>query len=85
MAAGTFPVVSDIPANREWLSGEGDGLFFAHTDDDQLVAALTLAMQNEKLRAGAVERNRRIVKEGGDQETNMRILARHYERLVNTR
>lgn len=82
MASGAFPVVSDIPANREWLSGDGDCLYFNPSDDRQLVAALTTAMRDEALRQAAVDRNRRVVAERGDRESNMRILAGHYERLV---
>lgn len=85
MASGAFPVVSDIPANWEWLSGDGDGLYFDPKDELQLVEALVTAMADERLRSEAVALNRRTVQERADRETNMRVLADHYERLVNGR
>ncbi len=82
MASGAFPVVSDIPANREWLSGQGDGLLFDRTSARQLARHLTRAMEDEPLRRMAVAINRKRVAERGDRETNMGILATAYERLL---
>ena len=82
MAAGVYPVVSDCPANREWLSGEGDGVFFPPDDVDALAAALTRVIAAPTSWAAARERNRALVRERADRETNLDILGTHYERLV---
>ena len=54
MAAGAFPVVSDIPANREWLTGQGDGLLFDVDGDKMLADCLEKAIRDEpqKIRIG---------------------------------
>jgi len=85
MASGAFPVVSDIPANREWLSGCGDGLLFSPHSDEQLADCLVRAIQDEPLRRQAVERNRRTVMARADRDPNMGVLATHYERLLARR
>jgi len=82
MAAGAFPVVSDIVANREWLTGDGDSLLFDVDSREQLARCLELAITDSRLRQSAVEINRQRVLREGDRETNMKTLALHYERLV---
>ncbi len=85
MASGVFPVVSDIPANREWLTGEGDCLLFAPNDVAQLVQTLNRAIEDSSLRHVSVEVNRARVVKSGDRETNMGTLAEAYRRLVEKR
>lgn len=85
MAAGVFPVVSNCPANREWLSGEGDGILFPAEDVSALAAGLERAIAAPDLRAAAAERNRALVLARADRETNLEILGHHYERLVAER
>ena len=85
MAAGVFPVVSDCPANREWLTGEGDGAFFRPDDVGALAAALERAASSPETWAGAAERNRALVFARADRTTNMEVLGGHYERLVEER
>jgi glycosyltransferase involved in cell wall biosynthesis len=82
MAAGAYPVVTDCPANREWLQGDGDGLLFAPDDIAGLAACLLTAATRSGLWEAAAVRNRRIVIERADRETNMRIMAANYDRLV---
>lgn len=82
MASGVFPVVSDIPANREWLNGDADSLLFDPRDDARLLNSLSQAVAQESLRAGAVAVNHDRVLEKADRQTNMRILASEYMRLA---
>jgi glycosyltransferase involved in cell wall biosynthesis len=85
MAAGVFPVVSDCLANREWLSGQGDGLFFPSDDVDALAAALRRALADSAAWDGARARNQALVRARADRETNLEVLGTHYERLVAER
>ncbi|MEB2285578.1 MAG: hypothetical protein B6D46_14180 [Polyangiaceae bacterium UTPRO1] len=82
MAAGVYPVVSDCPANREWLAGEGDGLLFPPDDAPALAAALARALQSPAAWTAAGDRNRARVRARADRATNLDVLGRHYERLV---
>lgn len=82
MASGLFPVVSDIPANREWLSGDGDGLLFPVGDTRLMADYLQKAIDDADSRRRAVAVNRRRVSERGDRDTNLRMLGEHYQRLI---
>jgi glycosyltransferase involved in cell wall biosynthesis len=81
MAAGVYPVVTDCPSNREWL-GDRDGLLFRPDDAVALAAALARAIRQPTLWSAAAERNRDVVLRRADRDTNMAVLAEHYERLV---
>jgi L-malate glycosyltransferase len=85
MSSGAFPVVSDIPANREWITGRGDGLLFDPHDAGDCVKQLTWAMEDETLRRAAIDVNRKRVHERGDRDVNMGVLAAAYEGLLRRR
>jgi glycosyltransferase involved in cell wall biosynthesis len=82
MAAGVFPIVSDCPANREWLTGQGDGLFFPPDDVDALVGALRRAIGDPASWEAARTRNQALVRARADRESNLTLLGTYYERLV---
>jgi glycosyltransferase involved in cell wall biosynthesis len=85
MAAGVYPVVTDCSANREWLSGSGDGLLFPPDDVDALTAALARAIADRGAWDVARARNRTLVRTRADRERNLEILGAHYERLIGAR
>jgi L-malate glycosyltransferase len=72
MALGAYPVLSDIPANREWVGGPGEGLYFPPGDSIGLSKTLNRAaqMSEEKQREAAVL-NRNIIAERAIWEDNM--------------
>jgi glycosyltransferase involved in cell wall biosynthesis len=75
MASGLFPIVSDIPANREWITHEENGLLFPPGDHVTLAACLGRAIKNESWMDGARDTNRQLVRERADADTNMAGLA----------
>jgi glycosyltransferase involved in cell wall biosynthesis len=83
MASGAFSVVSDIPGNREWLTGHGDSLLFDPSNTLQLSRCLELAIVNNALREAAVSINRQRVIAYGDRQKNMAILAEAYRMLID--
>jgi len=66
MSTGTFPVVSDIPANRPWVTHGETGLLFPVGDDAALADCLERALADDALRARAAPLNRQLVCERGD-------------------
>jgi hypothetical protein len=60
MAAGSFPIVSDIPANRQWIDHEVNGLIVRPGDVGALRAAMQRAIDDDVLRnqAATINRNR---------------------------
>jgi len=63
MGAGAFPVVSDIPANREWIEDGGNGFLFPVHDAGALAKKILCAIQDKSLLSNAREVNRSIVRE----------------------
>ena len=82
MATATFPVVSDIPANRPWVTHGETGLLFPTGDDEALAGCLERALSDAALRASAAPRLRRTVEEQGDLRRNARRVLEAFERCL---
>ena len=63
MVTGTFPVVSDIPANRPWIENGRNGLLFPVGDDGALAECLKEAFRNREIQTRAAKENRSRVLE----------------------
>lgn len=83
MACGLFPVLSDIPQNREWVDpAAGNGILVPFNDPAALAGALVRAMSDQALREKAAGINRRLVLERASSKRNMARLAERLESLV---
>lgn len=71
MACGAFPVVSDTPANREWLEHERNGLLFPPGHWQRLAELLRSLPQRRELIARALRRNRELVEARADRCANL--------------
>ena len=80
MASGLFPIVTDLPGNREWLTGDGDGPLNPG-DDARLASRLEQAICDPSLRASAALLNRRTVEARGEREVNLARLGTIYDAL----
>ena len=61
MAGGAFPVVTDIPGNREWVTEGHSGLLFAPGKSGDLTHQIARALDDRMLRERAVFHNRRRI------------------------
>ena len=75
MAAGLFPIVSDIPANREWITHRENGLLFPPGDSRALADAMTEASTPAPWIVEARARNQQLVAERADIGRNLATLA----------
>lgn len=82
MACGTFPVISALPANREWIDDGVNGLLVKARDEDALAAAVLHALQDESLRQQAEEMNRERIVSRAVWENNMAEMEELYSRLL---
>jgi len=71
MAAGCFPVVTDIAGNREWIRHEENGLLFPCGNAEALARCLARACAEAALRERADPINRALVDERACWERNM--------------
>ena len=82
MAAGCFPVVSDLPSQDAFISDGVNGLRVPVGDVDGLGDALGRALFDTELRRSVTEPNRAKVAREGRLEANMLLMESHYYRLV---
>ncbi len=81
MACGAFPVVTDLPANREWIADGENGLLVGR-EPNGLAEALLRALGDGELRRAAAEKNARIISERGLWRDNMRRVEEALLRLA---
>ncbi|MHC4704844.1 MAG: glycosyltransferase family 4 protein [Planctomycetota bacterium] len=82
MAAGLFPIVSDIKANSAWLEHDVGGLLHNVGEADDLAKCIVQFYEKPELAVEAAARNREKVVTSGDRNTNMKRLEGMYEKLI---
>ena len=83
MAAGAFPIVSDLATQREWIDDGVNGRRVALNDTAGLAKAIVGALGDAGFRRKAAELNRAIVEERGTNETQMLKMERLYVWLAS--
>jgi glycosyltransferase involved in cell wall biosynthesis len=81
MAAGAYPIVTDLPANREWVTPQG-GTLVPVGQVAPLAEAIVAALENPSRRASAATHNRKLVNERGLWDLNMARMEKAYRDLV---
>jgi glycosyltransferase involved in cell wall biosynthesis len=81
MAAGAYPIVSDLPANREWVSPD-TGSVVPVRQVPPLADAIVSALEDPDRRMSAAKRNRRLIDERGLWDVNMALMEKAYRDLA---
>jgi glycosyltransferase involved in cell wall biosynthesis len=63
MGAGAFPVVTDIPANREWIINGENGFLVSEDEEESLARKIIDAIHDHELLRQSLTRNRFIVEQ----------------------
>jgi glycosyltransferase involved in cell wall biosynthesis len=82
MAAGSFPIVSDLPSQHELVEDGVQGFRVAARDDAALALAFERGLRDHALRRTAAGRNRAFVTEYGLLEGNLAKMEAWYYRLA---
>ncbi len=82
MAAGAFPIVSDLASVDGWITDGVNGLRVPPGHHVALEAALRRALDDAALRRDAANQNRQLVEARGLRRPNMLLMERHYYRLA---
>ncbi len=82
MACGIPPVVTDIPANREWITEGRNGLLVPPGDPVRLAEALRRMIGDRELATAVRDLNVGLVRERGLWRDNMEQVERAFVRLV---
>jgi len=81
MAVGLFPVVTDIPANREWIVDGENGRLVPPGAATRLAVALIDAWRDTDRRERARERNAEIIRTRGRWDEAMRPVYDLFDKL----
>ena len=81
MAVGLFPIVTDIPANREWITDGENGRLVPPGEATRLAVAIIDAWRDSDLRERAREHNARIIATRGRWVESMRPVHELFDRL----
>jgi glycosyltransferase involved in cell wall biosynthesis len=76
MACGSIPVVSDLPANREWIQSGVNGILVEDLESDFISDALILNQ------AEAIEINKQRIEEDGTKEANREKFLNLYQTII---
>ncbi len=82
MAAGLFPIVSDIKANTAWLADGVNGLLHKVGDAAHLAGCIGRFFADADFAAAACRQNREIVLQKAERNNNMRLLESVYHKLI---
>ena len=82
MASGAFPIVTDIPSNREWIKDGENGFLFPTSNERLLAVRIIEALRNEELREKAREMNLEMVKARAYWEINIQKMIELYDRYL---
>jgi len=83
MASGVPPIVSDLPALREWITDGWNGYLVSPRDTQAVAARIIETLRNGDIAKGFAARNLEIVKQRASQDTNMLEVARIYRQLAS--
>jgi len=82
MACGLAPVVTDLPANREWLKDGENGFIVPQDDHRALAEKIIYLIENNKIRVEFGKRNRRIIEETDDYIKEMGKVEKLYAAVI---
>ncbi|MCL1850007.1 MAG: glycosyltransferase family 4 protein [Bacteroidetes bacterium] len=77
MSMGCIPVVSHLPANKEWIQNQVNGIVVDNADHDFLSEALLLNQDT------VTEINKEIIAQKGTKEVNRKIFYRIYDDIFS--
>jgi glycosyltransferase involved in cell wall biosynthesis len=85
MACELAPVVTDLPANREWVT-DGENAFVVPTRDPQALAEkIIYLLSNEEVRRKFGKAGRKIIEERAEYEREMEKMEQLYQELADAR
>ena len=84
MGSGVFPVVTDIPANREWITNGENGFLVSADEEESLASKIIDAIRNRELVMKSRERNRLIVEQKALWPEYIKKVEHIYANILNS-
>lgn len=82
MACGLYPIVTNIPANREWIVDGTNGTRVEPGDPGLLAQAVIASWLNAELRSEARTCNREIIEKRANWYDNMKLVRGLFEKIL---
>ena len=82
MACGAFPIVSDIPANREWIVNGENGFLVPPLDTKKLARCVMEAFNNPNLMEIAAKKNFKLIGSKAILQKNLQKMESIYHLMV---
>ena len=82
MAAGCYPIVTDLPGNRAWITDGFNGRLIPVDDAVKLADAIQWYSENRNDLQQVLINNRNLVEEKGSYEKNMKIICSTYIEII---
>jgi len=82
MACGTLPVVTDLAANREWITDGDNGFIIPTGNPSALAEAVLKVIGSARFRQAAREKNSILIRERGLWRDNMQRVEKAFEELL---
>ena len=82
VACGAFPIVSDLPALREWITDGENGLILSSVEPKQIAEAILYALSHKSMTQKAAQINREIVERRWSYSFWLRRLDELYREAV---
>lgn len=82
MACGVPPIVSDLPAVKEWVQDDVNGYVVPARKPDKLAEKIKYLMDNKEKRRIFIKRNQNLVNMYSDFDHNMALLENIYINLL---
>jgi glycosyltransferase involved in cell wall biosynthesis len=79
MASGAFPIVTDIPSNREWIRNAENGFLISTGNENVLAMKIVEAIRNKELVVEATNKNQKIIEEKAHWKENIKKIVNIYE------
>jgi glycosyltransferase involved in cell wall biosynthesis len=82
MSAGLYPIVSDIPANQQWIRDGVNGALVSYQDPTAVAAAIERAAKDPLLRQEAIDRNLEFARLRLDVKANTRQFIAFFNHVI---
>ena len=85
MASGCYPIISDIPGNRVWITDVINGRLIPVDDVKKLADAIEWYYKNRHGLQEALTRNRQLVEQKASYENNMKVICDTYVSIIKNK
>ena len=82
MISGSFPIVSDLPANKEWIEDSVNGLILSKFDSNELSKLMIRAIEDKELIKSSRKINKKIIEDRAVWEDNMSMALNSYKLIL---